>query len=155
MGDYALEWYKYGLEKGDDTIVKFMMHWIAFNWLYSCYKGEGGGERKAIGLFCEKHYRVLARYKAFQTKEINIFLESPIVDMAKGTITSANERVFNKLVYGNGVERIQALMLSMYQVRCNLFHGSKSLKVKKDLNLIHASSILLEGYLKVFLSEND
>ena len=35
--DYALEWYKYGLDKNDDAIVKFMMHWIAFNWLYSAY----------------------------------------------------------------------------------------------------------------------
>ena len=56
--DYALEWYRYGLEKNDDAIVKFMMHWIAFNWLYSEYRRNSRSlESEAIKEFCKKSMR--------------------------------------------------------------------------------------------------
>ena len=60
--DIALEQYKYGLEKKDDLFVKFMMHWVAFNWLYSKYedndkmaKGESTEEWRKIEIFCKEH----------------------------------------------------------------------------------------------------
>lgn len=74
--DYALEWYRYGLEKNDDAIVKFMMHWIAFDWLYSEYRRNSRSlESEAIKEFCKKKYEKLSRFDAFSSPAIAIFLE--------------------------------------------------------------------------------
>ena len=74
--DYALEWYRYGLEKNDDAIVKFMMHWIAFNWLYSEYRRNSRSlESEAIKELCNKKYEKLSRFDAFSSPAIAIFLE--------------------------------------------------------------------------------
>ena len=154
MNNYALEWYNYGLQRGDDAIVKFMMHWIAFNWLYGEYKyGREMNETQAIREFCRYHYKKLSRYNAFKTKEINIFMEGPVMSIASGMMTDEGTRDYKKVVRGEGLERITALLLTIYRVRCNLFHGSKSLMIQRDRDLVHAASVLLEGYLKAVLAE--
>lgn len=47
--------------------------------------------------------------------------------------------------------QVESLLITIYQVRCNLFHGSKSLHNPRDLELVRSSSIILEGYLKAYL----
>ena len=79
--NYALDWYRYGLEKGDDFFVKFMMHWIAFNWLYSEYYDRD--ESQKIEIFCEANYYKLSRYNPFDTDAFQIFLEKPIHDIIR------------------------------------------------------------------------
>lgn len=49
----ALEWYQYGLEKGDDFFMRFMMHWVAFNWLYNSEHGKS--EHYKIQQYYEHH----------------------------------------------------------------------------------------------------
>ena len=45
---------------------------------------------------------------------------------------------------------IASLIGTLYQVRCNLFHGSKSLRINRDIELVKYSAVILEGYLKVY-----
>ncbi len=56
--NYAWEWYKYGLQKKDDEIIKLMFHWIAFNWLYSKYSGRTRGQ---IEKFVDSNYSALSK----------------------------------------------------------------------------------------------
>ena len=155
MTNYALEWYQYGLQKDDDPIVKFMFHWIAFNWLYSEYRYGGEvSEVQAIRQFCRVRYKELSKFKAFRTTEVNVFLEGPVRSIAGGEVTSEGTNIYRDLVYGEGLTRLTSLLVTIYRVRCNLFHGSKSLRIERDRNLVRAASVILEGYLKEVLKDN-
>ena len=153
--DYALEWYRYGLEKNDDAIVKFMMHWIAFNWLYSeCRRSSRTLESEAIKIYCEKNYTKLSQFKAFDSPAIEVFLERPVHDVLNGRVTAEGTDRYRSLIHDSGLDQLTSLILTIYHVRCNLFHGSKSLRIDRDVELVRASSIILEGYLReVLISE--
>lgn len=121
------------------------MHWIAFNWLYSEYEGEYDSGK--IRSFCRANYERLSNFDAFFTDAFQVFREQPVLDMAR-----KKERMdlFRSIRQDAGSTRLGSLMLSIYQVRCNLFHGLKSINNDRDIALVKASSIILEGYLKVF-----
>ncbi len=144
----ALQWYKFGLEHNDDFFVKFMMHWMAFNWIYSKYNYDGNvSERDQIKLCFDDKRARFRRFDAFALPEIRIFIEGPVYDARTGTY---NHDVYRALSESNSIE---ALLLTLYQVRCNLFHGSKSFMIDRDIKLVKASSVILEGYLKHLISD--
>ena len=149
------EWYNYGLSIGDDFFLKFMMHWIAFNWIYSKYEDsskEYPREIDTIGCCVRENIDTFKKYDAFNSEEIQIFLEKAIVD---GRTGKRYEKFCKQLSENkNEDERILALFKTLYKVRCNLFHGSKSIHNPRDIKLVKASSVILEGYLKVFLDEH-
>lgn len=141
----ALDWYKYGLERNDDFFSRFIMHWIAFNWLYAeCNEDR---ERDGIRAFCRNNAEKLRKYDAFSTEAIKVFLEEPVKDSRSG-LQPYHEKQFQQI---KTKQSITDLFLSMYQVRCNLFHGSKSIYCERDVALVRASAELLEGYLRVLL----
>lgn len=146
--NYALDWYRYGLEKGDDFFIKFIMHWIAFNWLYSEYYDRD--ESQKIEIFCEANYYKLSRYNPFDTDAFQIFLEKPIHDIIRGREYTI---IYESLKKDNGLKRVKSLFCTMYHIRCNLFHGSKSFMLERDRRLVSASAEILEGYLKALLTE--
>ena len=156
--NYALEWHKYGLEHDDDAIVKFMMHWVAFNWLYSAYfyktyPGEKKYDREKIQAFCNANYEKLVGFDAFDRDEIAVFMEEPVCSATSGCAGRRQRDLFSDLKDSkkDSEKKIESLLLTIYQVRCNLFHGSKSLEKKRDIDLVRASSVLLEGYLKTVI----
>ena len=48
---------------------------------------------------------------------------------------------------------VEALLMTLYQVRCNLFHGSKSLRVERDRELVRASANILEKYMEALVTD--
>ena len=147
--NYAWEWYKYGLQKKDDEIIKFMFHWIAFNWLYSKYSGRTRGQ---IEKFVDSNYSALSKFDAFSSPAIKIFMDKNVIDILHG---NANESDYWAIVNGRGKERIKCLLCTILCVRNNLFHGSKSLHTPRDIELVKASSVILEGYLREVLLDID
>lgn len=146
----AVEWYGYGLLVGDDFFLKFMMHWIAFNWLYNECTDEFEWER--IQSFCNNKKQYLEMYDAFSTAEYKTLISSEKVEIGQnsGKIKRYINNAYDKLMTTND---IPSLFLILYQIRCNLFHGSKSIRCDRDIKLVRISSVLLEGYLKA-LFEN-
>ena len=147
--NYALEWYQYGLKTKNDAIIKFTMHWIAFNWLYG--ESQGGSEREQIKAYCEQWQEELLSYPAFDTPEIQIFLEGPVYD-SRGRHKNESQDIFKELTTGEGLDRVVSLLKTIYQVRCNLFHGQKMLHNDRDVCLVESSSVILEGYLNAVLN---
>lgn len=48
--------------------------------------------------------------------------------------------------------RITYLIMTIYQVRCNLFHGSKKPDYERDEKLVYESSVIMERVLRVIFS---
>ena len=132
----AKEWLSYGLEKGDDFFTKFMMYWIAFNRLYSENSYNEKSERKQIRLFCKDKLQELKRYDAFSKSEFQVLAEKPVMDARTTTIDNYTEQQYERMKRGSIID----LLLTIYQMRCNLFHGSKSLMNPRDIALVRASA---------------
>ena len=67
-------------------------------------------------------------------------------DTAKNYVGICNPR-------GSNSERAEALMLSIYRVRCNLFHGSKDPDRERNGRLIHSAAQILEIILPALKEE--
>ena len=131
----ALEWYQYGLEKGDDFFMRFMMHWVAFNWLYNS-EGEDL-EWDNIYKYFRRNKARMEKFDAFSSPAIAIFMEGPVHGKNMAASRENYEGVKQKNTY--------SLIKTLYCVRCNLFHGSKSLMNERDQDLVRASAVILEG----------
>ena len=158
---YAIEWFAYGFnDKNEEYIVKFMMYWIAFNWLYNKHyvKHEQDGrtrrlkyEHEKIEEFCDANMDKLLRAGVFDSGDVDIFKDEAIGDGTIGKTPPSHKRVHDNLRFGTDSVKNTSLLLSIYFVRCNLFHGSKSIRVRRDLDLVKASAKILEEYLRVLL----
>lgn len=93
----ALDWYKFGLERNDDFFSRFIMHWIAFNWLYAECSVPSEGEKEAIKIYCSLNLEKLKKYDAFSTEAINVFLEAPVID-SRGGEYKHHRRQYQRLV---------------------------------------------------------
>ncbi len=160
------DWYNYGIEKNDPFFVKFMTLWIAFNQIYSKFSrevpnkdkdGTHHSEAKQIkeclnndiktGLLKKELFEQIFTspfIKIFEAKPVcryNITEKEFVEDSYKN-----NETVRN--IKEKWQERIKALFMMMYQVRCNLFHGSKKTSEPRDVKLVQCSGEILEIYLE-------
>lgn len=164
-------WYKFGIEHNNPFFVKFMTLWFAFNCEYKNYPGilrdDNGNPRldrnskqiddveyMKITEWCDARKKKLESIydEVFKSPLIDIFMEKEVDDMRKEHATRINRENYNVLKYSvDEYERTLALFQTMYQVRCNLFHGSKSPNVERDFELVRCSGEILEIYLKQFL----
>ena len=147
--DYALEWYRYGLQNDEDYIFRFMMHWIAFNWLYS--ECDRNSEIANINAYCEMNYEKLKRYNPFNTEAFKEFRKGPIRGRSGGR---SPEDLFDDICNKHGERRVKSMLLTVYRVRCNLFHGTKRIDIERDQELIKSSAIIMEGYLRALLLDD-
>ena len=150
--EYALKWYEYGLDNNLDYISRFMMHWIAFNWMYC--ESSGGSEWKRIKVFCRQNEQKLLLYDPFDTDEVQVFKEGPVYRVRGAQSNDDPEELCKDIRKGRGnaAKRATSLLLSVYQVRCNLFHRGKSLDNRRDLKLVESSAEIMNGYLRMLLS---
>jgi len=124
-----------------DVAYKFIMLWIAFNSLYAGRYNEN--ECDCIKNYCDRHETDLKELNLFDETSVEIFKEDSITDMRLESPNSFKEKRFKNLKAND----VQALIMSIYQVRCNLFHGSKTLMGgtdSRDYKLIEASANIME-----------
>lgn len=130
------------VKKGDveiDNFSRFICYWIAFNcWLYT--NTNEVRDRKAL----EKLYQNHNLYKNFRkiVKE-NRFLLEKLLDVCP----VENSRNYRKKTIKN-LEEFREVVDVLYQVRCNLFHGSKLDIDKRDCDVIKVSMPVLELIVK-------
>ncbi len=161
--EHAKQWYDYGCA-APDYIVKFMFFWIAFNWLYNqsdyyhCrsdfphkYDDEEPSEREQILNLVDDVYEKIRTCTAPVAREILTFKKEAIINERTGR---ARREDYKMLCSTIERKRVYGLFLTLYQVRCNLFHGSKSAKPGgRDGEIVHAASVILKGYLDKILNE--
>lgn len=141
------EWYEYASKENENYFVKFMMYWVAFNWLYEGYRKDRQDEKLTIQNFLDDEKRnlnALESLKFFKIpqyqKAIAILTEEPIIDAR----TCESKSHYKNKVVNN--ESILDLIYIIYQIRCNLFHGSKSPSAPRNRALVEAAATILDFF---------
>lgn len=158
-----MNWYQFGIEHNDPFFVKFVALWMAFNEQFSSIKKPAPrdknikyldyAERTKINIYCEKNVQKMesVHQLVWNSPCIQIFLKEPVKDMRAGTLTESNQDDFDNLTSKRGIEQTKALLQTIYQVRCNLFHGSKSPDEQRDIDLVRCSGEIMEMYMNAIM----
>ena len=135
MDDTAREWLLWAM---NETVSlppeyhRFMAAYIALNHIYGYAKGNECNRMAAcLSKLCDK-----GGINPFEV-DVSEYLALPILDMRQEN---------------NGSQKVNpgdrdSLFRAIYQVRCNLFHGNKSLGSERDTNLVKQGADVIIGIL--------
>lgn len=140
----AREWLECG-EAASNVFDELSNYWRGFNNLFA----GRGAERKLISAFVSTRLsekfaqELLDAYAA----EADVLLSQPIIDMRNnGRDTSQYISDFAKATAA--IERLVALSMVIYQIRCNLEHGQKSPSRARDEALCKSACPFIAGIVR-------
>ncbi len=136
MCDIAREWLNKA-KHSSNVYDRFISAYIALNFLYGGMPGKSECKRmiKCLNEICINH-----GINPFSFS-IDEYYKLPIVDMRPDK--NDKSQIAKK---GNRVSLFKAI----YQVRCNLFHGNKSLYDERDKRLVSQGSDVIIGILNKY-----
>ncbi|MCR5727461.1 MAG: hypothetical protein K6G24_08345 [Lachnospiraceae bacterium] len=157
--DYIIRWIEKSRDE-EDYFDKFVYGFFALNAMYSEFYDNSvkTGERGCI----EKLFRVCLKdhrpefNEIFDMQEYKYFCERrPIKNMRYNPNNPGKERAdTRKEVYKLKEREIfdsnLAMLLILYQIRCNLFHGNKAYSNEFDQEVMKNASELLLKYNEIF-----
>jgi hypothetical protein len=139
-------------ESSQDDFDRFTALWIALSSLYGEYQTDG--ERRAIGdfVFSGSHRLGEQQMRSILDHAGARYFQSRVVRDVRGNGFDTTEDV---AVLGNtqrpNRRRLKALLMILYQVRCNLFHGNKVFERDSDDEVISNASGVLDCVVKAYL----
>jgi hypothetical protein len=142
----ANEWHQRGTE-ATDPIEAFSNFWRAFNHLF--FAASNGPEREKIIAFLRA---TIAEDKAAHLLESNAdcvtyLLSEPIIDMrGNGRDTAPNAAAYSAAT--GALDELEQVILTIYQVRCNLEHGQKSPSRERDIQLCKCAAPIVAALAK-------
>ncbi len=146
----AIKWFEKGTAE-QDYIDKFIYLWIAFNALYNSIEFIGN-ERERVVAHIVGNYNTQLYEKIFKSSYVKTFMVKPVINVYKPN-QDLEEFIFYKLKYSiKNKEKMQMLFNTIYRVRCNLFHGSKTPDSYRDNDLIKNAGAILQIYLNYIFS---
>ncbi|QAT49557.1 hypothetical protein EQM14_07070 [Caproiciproducens sp. NJN-50] len=158
MINFVEEWYKKGC-KEKESVFRFVSYFIAFNYLYASTRhtvqNRSGKERD------EDEWKTIQRFSIEKIAPYYIddtpfailddkseFYKKPVKAVNSGKIKDYIKHVEFK------EKHIDQLFLAIYQVRCNLFHGSKVMVSPRDQSLVADGAKVLEDFMKRWLHKS-
>lgn len=152
--EVAQSWFSRASEQSDE-FDRFVALWFAFNALYNeFYPTPDSSERQAIDAFVfatanRLDGRTMARILG--KPEVLFFQARIIRDVRGGARDTAEDAIILASEDRPPRRRLKALLMILYQVRCNLFHGNKTYGRDSDNEVVrNAAKVLMEvlqGYL--------
>lgn len=141
-----ISWWKVLGRDQDDPFMKFFMFYMCLDAWMTAESGKDKDEDKLEWLIftpnpLKSHWDGIKRGPQFQSWLNGLAHESPIYDMRPSkqglrTVTLSDTSDFNEV------------MRYIYQIRCNLFHGSKSPVDNRDRRLVSLSARILERWIE-------
>ena len=131
----AREWLKRGAAAGD-PFDALSNHWRGFNNLFA----GNGQERELISALLRTRLdeEFVQHLLGAQVADAQVLLSQPVIDMrGNGKDTSQYMKEFEEA--GTSLDKLVALFMVIYQVRCNLEHGQKSPSRERDGALCKAA----------------
>jgi hypothetical protein len=141
-------------EKERDDYDRFVALWIAFNALYSEFLETS--ERQAIGKFI---CRTVSGPDDGTIKHIvertdaQFFRDRIIRDVRRGARDTMEHATILGARYRTPRHRLKALLMILYQVRCNLFHGDKTYGRDSDNEVVANAAKALMQVLRAYLNQ--
>ena len=141
------------LHDADDRLWSdFPRYWMAFNALYNAVVNEGEPEiaavMRVIQLFVDLPSAESCLHDIGRDRIRRLMAVPPGDDRIPATHPNYRKKTSTQVesfrTSGNSVERLAALMAIIYQVRCNLVHGSKDPTVMRNQELVSTCTPILE-----------
>ena len=125
-----------------------MAAWIAFN-SFLCKKYPGiSGDRDKVRAFGNDHDYLTSHERKLKDvpyrRSVEILQDKGVKDMQQGS-----DRIFRI----DNIVCFAEVMECVYQVRCNLFHGDKTVDEERDNNLVRAANTIVLSHLDFVLNE--
>lgn len=147
-------WFNFSKGKGineseisDTTLlfVRFTGLWIAFSGLLMYKTGDDG--RGALKEYCGLKKRPEAHNRLLKDEEYG----KSVSDLAKDGVTCQRTKTYYSI---DEKTNLLQVLDSVYTVRCNLFHGGKSVNDGRDYGLVAASMTIIQKLIQSELSRN-
>ena len=139
----------------EDPFARFTFLWFGFNALYS--QSEANRERSAIRDFIHRQKIRFGQDFMSDVLESNAvgFFKDRVVRDARGNgEDTAEYAVHLKSSEWSVDKRFRSLLMILYLVRCNLFHGSKTFVRDCDQEVVERAAVLvaliMEKYFRSF-----
>lgn len=136
--EIATQWFE--KSKKEQWFNKFICLWISLNASYWDIIWDGD-RNKCINYFIKHSEKILA------LEATPIFIDftknrpaGGIINIEKGQAEPIGEGEIDKIAK------------CLYTIRCNVFHGDKSLRIQDNLDLLDKSSNLLNEFLNIILN---
>ncbi len=133
-----LSWWHLKAKKEKDLWVRFVLYYLIFDAFISDGSGSGNDQEKLRWFVNSENSLKASIDGGWQTRLLPLakILKgmSPVQDMRPGSTRDVS------VIDENNLEEVFAVI---YQIRCNLFHGSKDVMNGRDSNLVeHAGNFL-------------
>ena len=130
----------------------FPRYWMAFNALYNAVAKDGEPEAMAVERVINFFFDPNAADECVKAIGDAAIAELTAVPPGDDRLSPRDPKYRKKTtdlatrIHGSGdsVERLAALMAIVYQVRCNLLHGSKDPAVMRDQELVTTCTPVME-----------
>lgn len=150
VADIIQKWYTLA-SGGDidksDVFFRFVAVWVAFNALYTSLYGDEVGDFNQVRSFSgspkaiDRHRELISRDVDY-LRAINTLKERGVLDLS---------RQFRRRQIRDP-NNLTEVASCLYQVRCNLFHGSKMPDNPRDEHLVKASFVIVSKLIQPFLN---
>ena len=150
--EYILKWIEKSRNE-EDYFDKFVYGFFALNALYSEYYLSYSDERKAIKSLLNDNYEmnISAFRQIFDLPEYEYFCNrDAIMNMRTHSVSDLDIANAEKIREKSPKGSTRAMLMILYQIRCNLFHGDKSFVNSNDQEIMKNASELLLRYNEIF-----
>ena len=148
LSDGALpEFAMNGVYDPSDPFLRFIAIWITFNALY---------ERNLPGERERRQIRAISERKDFRSFHAAVLAQSPDYERAIQLLAStgvSDVRTGKRRVINDATD-LESVLLCVYQVRCNLFHGGKHREDERDRMLSTSGFVVISYLLTCTMSGN-
>jgi hypothetical protein len=143
------EWYKLaaGAQRIPDSLhFRFLALWVAFNGLYSLWFPRAHSDKAQVQSFGNwpparaAHAKAVSGSDPAYREAIEILGEKGVFNF----LTKETERVTDP-------NDLRQVVLLVYRVRCNLFHGRKAPSNPRDLLLVKAAHVIVSELMRRLL----
>ncbi len=136
-------WWKLKGERESDPFIKFFLLYVCFDAWITAESGKDADFDK-LNWFFKNDSCLKNQWLGIQSNPVKSWLRnlknlSPIEDM--------RPRHRSKKIYLNDIEDLEEVVRFIYQIRCNLFHGSKNPMDNRNTSLVELSGRLLEKWI--------
>jgi hypothetical protein len=152
------EWYRLasgGNIEREDAFFRFIAVWVAFNAVYTSYytskRPRLPGDKKQVMFFSESSDKARERHRKLISTDKH-YQEAVGYLKARG-VSDASGRFEPQEI--NDETNLKEVLLCVYQVRCNLFHGGKMPSNARDSGLADAGYVVISKLVQPYLAQQN